>query len=122
MQSTLQSILKRKIWRPNNHGYMHFCFVCGPCLAQRWDIFNYRGYCMQSTLQSILKRKIWRPNNLGYMHFCFVCGPCLAQRWDIFKYRGCCVQGIFSKNRFGGQIIEDICSHAHVCGPCQAWR
>ena len=34
---------------PNNSGYMQFCFsVCGPCRAQRWDIFNYRGCCVKS--------------------------------------------------------------------------
>ena len=33
---------RKMIWRPNNRGYMQFCF----CLW--WDIFNYRLCCVQS--------------------------------------------------------------------------
>ena len=25
-----------------------FAYVCGPCWARRWDIFNFKGYCVQS--------------------------------------------------------------------------
>ena len=41
---------RKMIWRPNNRG-LDICssaFVCGPCRAWWWDIFNYRLCCVQS--------------------------------------------------------------------------
>ena len=36
-----QAYVLRTGLKPNNCGYMQFAYVCGPCRARGWDIFNY---------------------------------------------------------------------------------
>ena len=68
-----------------------YAYVCGPCRARRWDIFNCRGCCVQGIFST---KQIWSQIIVDICSFAYVCGPCRARRWGIFNCRGCCVQPI----------------------------
>ena len=67
-----------------------FAYVCGPCRARRWYIFNYGRCCVQS----IFKKKT---------------GLAARQSWNKFKYRGCCITRLFQKTDLEAKQSVQFC-------------